>query len=84
MLVPFERLVSSVASACGRCAAAHYAVMWCLSYWLDWWKLLSCWSVCIVQEMERAFLAEVKKGDLPKVKKLIGKGCPANAKDEVR
>ena len=57
--------------------------MWCPSHWLDWWKRSLCWSVCLVQEMELAFLAAAKKGDLPKVKELIGMGCPTNAKDEV-
>ena len=33
--------------------------------------------------MECAVLAAVKSGDLPKVKRLIAKGCPANAKNEV-
>ena len=56
----------------------------CLSHWLDWWKHSLCWSVCPVQEMERAFLAAAGSGDLSKVKKLLGKGCAANAKDEVR
>ena len=54
---------------------------------LDWWKHSLCWSVCPVQEMERAVLAVLAatgSGDLSKVKKLLGKGCPANAKDEVR
>ena len=64
-------------------AAAHYTVMWCLSHWLDWWKHSPCWTVCPVQEMERALLAAAKKGDLPKVKKLLGNGCAANARNEV-
>ena len=76
--------MSSVASACGRCTAAHYTVMWCLSHWFDWWKHSLCWSVCSVQEMEDEFLDAADSGDLSKVKELLAKGCSANAKDEVK
>ena len=58
--------------------------MWCLSHWLDRWKHSLFWSVCPVQDMEAEFLHAAESGDLPKVKKLLGKGCPANARNEVR
>ena len=34
--------------------------------------------------MEDEFFAAAGSGDLSTVKKLLDKGCPANAKDEVR
>ena len=34
--------------------------------------------------MEDVFLGAAKRGDLPKVKDLLAKGCPANAKNEVK
>ena len=34
--------------------------------------------------MEDEFLAAAKRGDLPKVKKLIEEGCSAKAKNEVK
>ena len=40
--------------------------------------------MCPVQEMEDTFLKAALRGDLPEVEELLGKGCPANAKDEVR
>ena len=43
-----------------------------------------CVSLCPVQEMEGVFLAAAKSGDLPKVKELLAKGCPANGKTEVK
>ena len=76
--------MSSVASACGRCTAAQYTVLCCLSHWLDWWKHSLCWSVCTVQEMEDEFLYAALTGDLPEVKRLIAKGCSANSKNEVK
>ena len=81
---PFERLVSSVTSACDRCTAAHYTVMWCVSHWLDWCKHSLCWSVCPVQDMEDEFLHAAESGDLPKVEELLAKGCSANSKNEVK
>ena len=33
--------------------------------------------------MEDAFIAAVKRGDLPEVEELFAKGCPANAKYKV-
>ena len=75
--------MSSVASACGQCTAAHYTVLWCVSHWLDSWKQSLSWSVCTVQEMEDEVLRAALAGDLPEVKRLMAKGCPANAKNEV-
>ena len=42
--------------------------------------------VCVsfTEEMEGAFLDAAKRGDLPKVKELLAKGCPANDKTEVK
>ena len=41
--------------------------------------------VCVsIQKMEDEFLAAAKRGDLPKVKKLIEEGCSAKAKNEVK
>ena len=40
--------------------------------------------MCPVQEMEDKFLAAAKRGDLPEVKKVIAKGCPAKAKNKVK
>ena len=34
--------------------------------------------------MEGVFLDAAYKGDLPKVKELLAKGCPANGKTEVK
>ena len=34
--------------------------------------------------MEGIFLDAAKRGDLPKVKELLAKGCPANDKTEVK
>ena len=34
--------------------------------------------------MEDEFLSASLRGDLPKVKKLIAKGCPAKAKNKVK
>ena len=76
--------MSSVASACGRCTAAHYTVLWSLCHWLDWWKHSLCWSVCTVQEMEDEFLYAALTGDLLEVKRLIAKGCSASSKNEVK
>lgn len=76
--------MSPVASACGRCTAAHYTVMWCTSHWLDWWKHSLCWYVFPVQEMEDKFLAAALRGDIPEVEQLLAKGCSANTKNKVK
>ena len=42
-----------------------------------------CYCVYPIQEMEKKLWVAAKKGDLNKVKKIIGQGCPVNVKNEV-
>ena len=51
---------------------------------IEWWKHSLYWSVCTVQEMEDEFLDAAESGNLPEVKWLMAKGCPANTKNEVK
>ena len=42
-----------------------------------------CYCVYPIQEMEKKLRVAAKKGDLNKVKKIAGQGCPVNVKNEV-
>ena len=42
-----------------------------------------CYCVYPIQEMEEELLDAAEEGDLAKVKKIVGQGCPVNVKDEV-
>ena len=47
---------------------------------------ISMWVNCLycIQGLQFAFLGAAGKGDLDKVKDLIGQGCPVNATDQVK
>ena len=42
-----------------------------------------CYCVYPIQEIEEELRVAAKKGDLNKVKELVGQGCPVNVKNEV-
>ena len=42
-----------------------------------------CYCVYPIQEMEKELLVAAEEGDLTKVKKIVGQGCPVNVKNEV-